>query len=79
MDLITHKKKFTVVTSCTLTLIQAGGTGLLHLEISQLVEEATQHVSMVFDTFAASSIIEFVCGHYFYHYKPYCLSQISTI
>jgi hypothetical protein len=71
MGLTTHKKKFTAVTSCTLTLGQADGTGLLHLEMFQLVEEATQHVSKVFNTFAASCVAELV-----YNYKPYCLTYI---
>jgi hypothetical protein len=47
MVLTIHKKKYTAVTSCTLTRGQAGGIGLLRLEIFQLVDEATQHVSKV--------------------------------
>jgi hypothetical protein len=73
MDLTTHKMRFIAVTSYTLTLGQAGGTGLLHLGMFQLVEEATQHVSKVHNKFAASWVAELVYGHSCCYYKSYCL------
>jgi hypothetical protein len=70
-----HKKKFTAVTSCTLTLGQPGGTDLLHLEMSRLVEEATQHVSKLLIMLTADHVTKPICGHS-YHNEPLYLIYV---
>lgn len=72
MDLIIRKKKFTAVTSCTLKHEQGDGTDLLHLEMFQLVEEAIQHVRKLLNTFAASTVTEYVYCLSCYRYRPHC-------
>lgn len=61
MGLIIRKMKSTPVTSCTLIHRHGDGTDLLLLEMSQLVEEAIQHVRELLNTFATYVVTKYVC------------------